>query len=156
MSYNRDLGRLASPRRLLCLFLTNPSSSCSLLPCTTVKMSKPIGKPEVSAPEMSRIRMTLTGKSVPALEKACSDLIRGSKERPGVGNVKGPVRLPTKTLVVTTRKSPCGNGTNTFDRFEMRIHKRLIDLHCTMETFNAIIAGFSFEPGVDVEVTLQA
>ncbi len=42
--------------------------------------------------------------------------------------VKGPVPLPTKKLKVTTRKSPCGNGTATFDRFEMRIHKRLIDL----------------------------
>ena len=24
---------------------------------------------------------------------------------------------------VTTRKSPCGSGSSTFDRFEMRIHK---------------------------------
>ena len=30
--------------------------------------------------------------------------------------VKGPVRMPTRKLVLTTRKSPCGNGTNTFDR----------------------------------------
>lgn len=41
--------------------------------------------------------------------------------------ISGPVPLPTKKLKVTTRKSPCGNGTATFDRFEMRIHKRLID-----------------------------
>ena len=42
--------------------------------------------------------------------------------------VSGPIPLPTKRLKVTTRKSPCGNGTATFDRFEMRIHKRIIDL----------------------------
>ena len=42
--------------------------------------------------------------------------------------ISGPVPLPTKRLKITTRKSPCGNGTATFDRFEMRIHKRLIDL----------------------------
>lgn len=24
--------------------------------------------------------------------------------------VKGPIRLPTKTLSITTRKSPCGEG----------------------------------------------
>jgi small subunit ribosomal protein S10 len=29
---------------------------------------------------------------------------------------------------VTTRKSPCGNGTATFDKFEMRVHRRIIDL----------------------------
>lgn len=42
--------------------------------------------------------------------------------------ISGPIPLPTKKLKVTTRKSPCGNGTATFDRFEMRIHKRVIDL----------------------------
>ena len=41
--------------------------------------------------------------------------------------ISGPVPLPTKKLKVTTRKSPCGDGTATFDRYEMRIYKRLID-----------------------------
>lgn len=42
--------------------------------------------------------------------------------------IRGPIPLPTKKLKITTRKSPCGNGTATFDHFEMRIHKRVIDL----------------------------
>jgi len=41
---------------------------------------------------------------------------------------RGPIPLPTKKLRITTRKSPCGNGKATFDNFEMRIHKRIIDL----------------------------
>ena len=36
--------------------------------------------------------------------------------------VSGPVRLPTKHLRITTRKTPCGEGSKTWDRFEMRIH----------------------------------
>ncbi|PRQ55466.1 putative ribosomal protein S10 [Rosa chinensis] len=36
--------------------------------------------------------------------------------------------MPTKVLHITTRKSPCGEGTNTWDRFELRGHKRVIDL----------------------------
>ena len=40
-----------------------------------------------------------------------------------------PVRLPTKKLRLCVRKAPCGEGTNTWDHFEMRIHKRIIDLH---------------------------
>ncbi len=28
---------------------------------------------------------------------------------------RGPTRMPTKVLRVTTRKSPCGEGTNTWD-----------------------------------------
>ena len=42
--------------------------------------------------------------------------------------VAGPVRMPTKVLRITTRKSPCGEGTNSWDHLEMRIHKRVIDL----------------------------
>lgn len=52
--------------------------------------------------------------------------IKDIAEKSGVP-ISGPVPLPTQRLKITTRKSPCGNGTATFDRFEMRIHKRLID-----------------------------
>merc|ERR1712071_206608 len=47
--------------------------------------------------------------------------------------VKGPVRMPTKTLRITTRKTPCGEGSKTWDRFQMRIHKRIIDLQSPSE-----------------------
>merc|ERR1712146_703654 len=74
--------------------------------------------------------------NVKNLEKVCADLIKGAKDKRL--KVKGPVRLPTKTLRITTRKSPCGEGTNTWDRFEMRIHKRLIDLHSPSEIVKQI------------------
>ena len=53
--------------------------------------------------------------------------------------ISGPVPLPTKKLKVTTRKSPCGDGTATFDRFEMRIHKRLIDLPANEKVLHHIM-----------------
>jgi len=85
------------------------------------------------------------------LEKVCADLIKGAKT--ANLKVKGPVRLPTKFLKIVTRKSPCGEGSKTFDRFEMRIHKRLIDLHSSSETVKQI-TSISIEPGVEVEVTI--
>merc|ERR1712189_27734 len=69
-----------------------------------------------------RIRITLTSRNVKSLEKVCGDLIKGAKEK--TLKVKGPVRMPTKTLRITTRKTPCGEGSKTWDRFQMRIHKR--------------------------------
>jgi len=98
-----------------------------------------------------RIRTTLTARHVRALEKVCADLVRGAKDK-GL-KVKGPVRLPTKVLHITTRKSPCGEGTNTWDRFELRVHKRLIDLHSPADVVKQI-TSISIEPGVDVEVTI--
>ena len=103
------------------------------------------------AAKFHRIRITLTSRNVKNLEKVCSDLKRGAQEKSL--QVSGPVRLPTKILRLTTRKSPCGEGTNTWDRFEMRIHKRIIDLHSPSEIVKQI-TSISIEPGVEVEVTI--
>ncbi|KAG1680442.1 hypothetical protein FOA52_015535 [Chlamydomonas sp. UWO 241] len=117
-------------------------------------MSKPIGKVglEDTGPALHRIRITLTSKNVPNLEKVCADLIKGAKDKQL--KVKGPVRMPTKTLRVTSRKGPSGQGTATFDCFEMRIHKRLIDLHSPADVVKQI-TSISIEPGVEVEVTIN-
>lgn len=56
--------------------------------------------------------------SLRLLPAVSADLVKGAKDKQL--KVKGPVRLPTKVLRITTRKSPCGEGTNTWDRFEMR------------------------------------
>jgi ribosomal protein S10 len=47
--------------------------------------------------------------------------------------------MPTKTLRITTRKTPCGEGSKTWDRFEMRIYKRVIDLHSPSEVVKQIV-----------------
>merc|ERR1712165_439075 len=98
-----------------------------------------------------RIRITLTSKNVKSLEKVCADLIKGAKEKEL--RAKGPVRIPTKTLRITTRKTPCGEGSKTVHRFQMRIHKRVIDLHSPSEIVKHI-TSISIEPGVEVEVTI--
>merc|ERR1712137_98282 len=105
-----------------------------------------------------RIRITLTSRNLPALEKVCGELIKGAKKNQSSLDrlkVRGPARLPTKVLTVTTRKSPCGEGTNTWDRYEMRIHKRIIDLVSPTSVVKQI-TSVSLEPGVDVEVTINA
>jgi len=107
------------------------------------------------ASPVHRIRITLTSRNVRNLEKVCADLIRGAKEKGSTValKVKGPVRLPTKVLRITTRKTPCGEGSKTWHRFEMRIHKRLIDLHSPSEIVKQI-TSINIEPGVEVEVTI--
>ena len=101
---------------------------------------------EEEAP-VHRIRITLTSRNVKSLEKVCGDLIRGAKDKEL--KVKGPVRMPTKTLRITTRKTPCGEGSKTWDKFQMRIHKRVIDLHSPSEIVKQI-TSINIEPGVEV------
>ena len=106
---------------------------------------------EDASVKVHRIRITLTSRNVKNLEKVCADLIKGAKDKKL--KVKGPVRLPTKVLRITTRKSPCGEGTNSWDRFEMRIHKRVIDLHSPSEVVKQI-TSIPIESGVEGEVTI--
>ncbi|KAL7686633.1 putative ribosomal protein S10 [Plasmopara halstedii] len=122
--------------------------------CPLSSIMSLVSKPktvEAEETRIHRIRITLTSRNVKNLEKVCADLKRGAVDK----NLKvsGPVRLPTKILRLTTRKSPCGEGTNTWDRFEMRIHKRIIDLHAPSDIVKQI-TSISIEPGVEVEVTI--
>lgn len=131
---------------------TNPKFYLYAAMATTMK---PVSKPGLEEADMSpihRIRITLTSRNVRNLEKVCADLIRGAKEKQL--KVKGPVRMPTKVLHITTRKTPCGEGSKTWDRYEMRIHKRLIDLQSPAEVVKQI-TSISIEPGVEVEVTIN-
>ena len=101
--------------------------------------------------QVHKIRITLTSRNVKAVEKVCRDLIAGAQNKQL--KFSGPVRMPTKLLKLIVRKSPCGEGTNTWDRYEMRIHKRLIDLHSPSESVRSI-TSINIDPSVEVEVTI--
>jgi len=103
-------------------------------------------------PKIHKIRITLTSRNVKALEKVCTELIDRAKSKDL--RIKGPVRLPTKNLRISTRKTPNGEGSKTWDAFEMSIHKRLIDLNAPTEVVKQIIVNI--EAGVEVEVTIAA
>ena len=75
---------------------------------------------------MGKVRIKLSSIDIDSLNGVISS-IQDITGKAGVV-VRGPIPLPTKRLKVTTRKSPCGNGTATFDRYEMRVHRRILDI----------------------------
>merc|ERR1712232_463364 len=109
-----------------------------------IKMSK--------VEKKNKVRITLTCRNVKSIERVTSDLIERAKKRQGV-KVHGPVRLPVKFLVINTRKTPCGEGSKTWERFEMRIYKRVIDLECTNVDIKEITT-IRIDPGVEVELVM--
>ena len=121
-------------------------------------MSAPVVKPTKPGAEageevqLKNIRITVTSRKVDALEKFCSEIKAKALTRQI--KVKGPVRLPTKKLKLVVRKSPCGEGTNTWDRFQMRIHKRIIDMRCAVDVVKQLTT-INVEPGVDIDVTMD-
>ena len=76
--------------------------------------------------QMPKVRIKLNSTDIDLLNNICES-VKDIAKKSGIA-ISGPVPLPTKKLKITTRKSPCGNGTATFDNFEMRIHSRLIDV----------------------------
>ncbi|MGI0020381.1 MAG: 30S ribosomal protein S10 [Nitrososphaera sp.] len=75
-------------------------------------------------PQAARIKLTST--NLITLEGVCTE-IKGMGEKSGI-KIRGPHPLPTKRMKIVTRKSPCGQGTNTYDKYELRIHRRVIDV----------------------------
>ena len=68
----------------------------------------------------------LTGENHSDVDGVCGQ-IKAISEETGV-NLRGPIPLPTRRLVVPCRKSPDGEGSETGDHWEMRGHKRLLEL----------------------------
>lgn len=105
-------GALATPLQLL-------THRCSLSPRTSQSGSYTAAMafndtrktPMELEVVIHRIRITLTSRNVKYLENVCADLTRGAKEKNL--KVKGTVRMPTKILRITTRKTPCGEGSKT-------------------------------------------
>jgi len=71
-------------------------------------------------------RVKLTSKNLIKLSNVCDDIMDIGKKT-GV-KIKGPIPLPVKHLNITTRKSPCGSGTETYEKWEMKMHRRVIDI----------------------------
>ena len=105
--------------------------------------------------ETFEFKIILTHKKSKGLEVAVRDIEKRIKKIIEDGEevkARGVMRLPTKKMVLTVRKSPCGNGTNTYDRLEMRIHKRVFNIICSRQSLSKIITGVHTEPGMILEV----
>ena len=76
--------------------------------------------------EHQNIRIRLKAFDHRVLDQSAGEIINTAK-RTGA-DVRGPIPLPTRKLVVPCRKSPDGEGAETWDHWEMRIHKRLLEL----------------------------
>jgi small subunit ribosomal protein S10 len=100
---------------------------------------------------MAKARIKLKSTDIASLEKVCAD-IKQIAERTGV-NMSGPIPLPTQRLRVVTRKSPDGGGTATFERWEMRIHKRIIDFAVDERAMRHIMR-INVPEGVNIEIEI--
>jgi len=75
---------------------------------------------------MAKARINLASIEIDKLNQICDSIVEIAKKTKV--DISGPIPLPTKKLKHTVRRTPCGSGKASFENFEMRVHKRLIDL----------------------------
>ncbi len=95
------------------------------------------------------IRIRLRAYDHRVLDASTSEIVNTAK-RTGA-SVRGPVPLPTRTERFTVLRSPHIDK-KSMDQFEMRTHKRLIDIvDPTPQTVDALMK-LDLAAGVDVEI----
>jgi small subunit ribosomal protein S10 len=98
-----------------------------------------------------RIRIRLKSYDHAMLDRSAAEIVRTAK-RTGA-RISGPVPLPTKRSVYTVLRSPHVDKKSR-EQFEIRVHKRLIDIvESTQDTIDALMK-LELPSGVDIEIKL--
>ncbi|HLC22337.1 MAG TPA: 30S ribosomal protein S10 [Candidatus Nanoarchaeia archaeon] len=100
---------------------------------------------------MQKARIKLASTDIDKVNQTCS-FIKDIADKTGV-DMRGPIPLPTKRLQLTTRRGPCGNGSSTWERFEMRVHKRLIDLGLDERALR-LVMRVPIPEGLNIEIEM--
>ncbi|HLC51011.1 MAG TPA: 30S ribosomal protein S10 [archaeon] len=105
---------------------------------------------------MQKARIKLSSPDPLKLDSVCNEL-KDISEKFGIV-MRGPIPLPTKKLKVTTMKTPCGDGTGhgnaSWDRWEMRIHKRIVDISANERALRQI-TRVQIPDGVHISISLK-
>ena len=98
-----------------------------------------------------KARIKIASTDIEKVNQVCS-YINDIAEKTGV-NMRGPIPLPTKKLKISTRKGPDGRGSDTYERYEMRVHKRLIDLGLDERALR-LVMRVPIPEGLNIEIEM--
>ena len=96
-----------------------------------------------------KIRLKLESFDHKLLDLSCKQIIDSINTTQA--KVVGPIPLPTKQRIYCVLRSPHVNK-DSREHFEMRVHKRLIDVHEPSESTMEHLKNLDLSAGVDVEI----
>ena len=106
------------------------------------------------ASSQNKIRIRLKAYDTQAIETAAKEIV-DTATRTGA-TVSGPVPLPTEKNVYCVIRSPFKDK-DSREHFEIRTHKRLIDIHQpTPKTVDSLQRLDHLPAGVDIEIRLAS
>lgn len=96
-----------------------------------------------------KIRIRVKAYESQILDQSAAKIVETAKKTGA--KVSGPIPLPTKKEVVTVIRSPHKHK-DSREQFEMRTHKRVIDiLYPTQKTMDSLVK-LELPAGVDIEI----
>ena len=101
--------------------------------------------------QSEKIRIRLKAYDYVVLDQSAEKIVDTAK-RTGA-KVSGPIPLPTKKEIVTILRSPHKHK-DSREQFEMRTHKRVIDILYPTQTTIDSLMKLDLPAGVDVEMKL--
>lgn len=86
---------------------------------------------------MTKAKITLKSEKPADLNTVVSQI----KELSTALNMKvvGPVPMPRRRLNISCRRTPCGDGSDTYEHWEKRISKRLIEVDGDEKTIRQLL-----------------
>ena len=98
---------------------------------------------------LQKIRIKLKSYDHATLDQSASEIVRTARRTGAI--TSGPVPLPTRKTIYTVLRSPHVDKKSR-EQFEIRTHKRLIDIfEPTPQTVDALMK-LDLPAGVDVEI----
>ena len=100
-----------------------------------------------------RIRIRMEGYDHEVLDRTAGEIVQTARDNGA--DVHGPIPLPTRIERYTVLRSPHIDRKSR-EQFEIRTHKRLIDiLKPTQKTIEALNKGLNLPPGVDIKIKVM-
>ena len=102
--------------------------------------------------QLQKLRISVKAYESGILDSSCNQIIDAVKA--SGKEAIGPIPLPTKKLKVPVRKSPDGEGSETWDRWEARLHKRLIYIDADERAMRQLMR-IQIPDGVKISIQIQ-
>jgi small subunit ribosomal protein S10 len=102
--------------------------------------------------ESGRIRIKIRAYDHKLIDQSARQIVETAKRTGAL--VIGPVPLPTEKTKYTVNRSTFVHK-NSREQFEMRIHKRLIDISAPTPKAIDALSNLNLPAGVDVEIKTQ-
>lgn len=110
-----------------------------------------MAKKEAELPR-EKLRLRIKSYDAKLIDSSVHQIIEAIKKQGGI--VVGPIPLPTEFRKYTTNRSTFVHKKSR-DQFEIRVHKRLIDVLNPQQKIIASLTDLNLPAGVDVEIKMS-